>query len=41
MELPFGGHEETFSDVLLIGYISDMEWDDIYISDYTADEQSK
>ena len=41
MVLPSGGHEETFSDVLLIGCISDMERDDIYISVYTAGEQSK
>ena len=39
--LPSGGHEETFSDILSIGHLSDMECNDIYISVYKASKQSK
>ncbi|KAI0220616.1 Alpha-1,3-mannosyl-glycoprotein 2-beta-N-acetylglucosaminyltransferase [Lamellibrachia satsuma] len=39
--LPSGGHEETFSDILSIGHLSDMECNDIYISVYKASKQKK
>ena len=34
--LPSGGHEETFLDLLLIGDLSDMECNGVYISVDTA-----